>query len=300
MFEVVDYIVISQLQERLLFLYNNPHHMNYIFNGFCLPGVNNYLGHSYHRDATQYLLDNKLYVSPGYELDQSRKPALYVTYTTSESQQYLGDYGSSEQTIEVPAMSIYTFPIISSESYTLVVSGSLEINKRLWKGAVLKNHTFTAKVDTVFFDANKNCNIILDTVVPDDLSKTSWELFSDPEYKNCIIASSTDSVNVSLLLVTSGAVGNHKLYRGMVNYCLKALRPIFERYGLQVSSVNLSPIQAGDSNDVEFLSQFTLSGKFTTHWIDHEFSSPKSIGLCLELESTNPDNEIVEFKVSLK
>jgi hypothetical protein len=297
MFESLDYIVTTVIRDRLLFLSQNPHHAEFIFQGFQYPVVKEYLGPSYILEAIKFVTENAVFVSPAYQGDLAKKPALYIEHDAGETNLYLGDYGSSGRQLIVPPKSLVQFSISGTTDNTLKVSKDYDIKRYLKNAAVIKNNDFQSTVDSFYED--DDFSYITLKEAPPVLDFRGWHIMSAAGYRQCIVSSSTDSVSIRLLLLSNGDVNNHKLLRAIVKYAIKSSRNTFDSYGLQVSTVSVSPISISDPTDIEFQSQFTVSGKFTESWIEKEIDIPNELALCLVATSSNPGNDDVLIESDL-
>lgn len=298
MFELVDKIVITAVQDKLQFLSENPHHIEFIFQGFDFPRIKEYVGSSYLNEVVKFVENNRLYVAPAYQLDKAKKPGVFVEANSDESQQYIGDYGSSSSQKIVEPKSLLNFSVIAVENGTLKIPNSYPLLTALRKGAAIKNNTFVSGFTDVIERGNY-FYLTLSEAIPDGLDMRSWQVMTSAKYRACVTSSSTDRVSIRLYLVTNGDIAQHHIFRTIVKYALKSSRPVFEKYGLQVSSVSVAPAAIVEPTDMEIQSVFSLSGLYTETWIEKEYDLPTEIALCLQAKSCDPENEVVNFGIEL-
>ena len=84
-----------------------------------------------------------------------------------------------------------------------------------------------------------------------------------------------------------------RLIRTITRAVLKSARPLFEVNGFMVTRISYSDIVSTDGADTEFMTSFNLNGKASDSWIMYEHNLPNKMEICLEAESTNPENDEV-------
>lgn len=302
MFATVDYLITAGIQKRLDFLKHNPHHLAFIFSKFvCDKDIMDIVGPNYLKDAVEFITNNKLHVAPAYNLDENKLPSVAIISSGSESQQFLGDYGAGRVEKSAPPVIYDWFDANEIKGSDLIVSENYNFDKKLWRNIHIGNGTFITTLESVY-NSNGKTVLALKDPIPEETSLKQWATMSDDKYRAYRYSASIDDITASITLTTSGSYSIHYLFSIVLRYCLKANRMYFDNHGFQVSTSKYSIPVINDQVENIFQSNYTLEGKFTEYWIDHEFDLPDSgpVNVCLFAESTNPKDAIVSLRNGTK
>lgn len=297
----VDYILTAGIKQRLQFLSENPHHLYYIFEElYCNKNIRDIVGERYIKEAVECIISQRMQVGPAYNIDQQKLPSIVVISSSAEDQQYIGDYGLSQVQKVCPPTIYDTFDATSlrpnNDLNALTTSMDYKLIDKLWHGIFIANGTFSSQLDYAIDDSETNTTtIVLKDPIPIDLiTLKGWVSASDDQYRGVVYSSSTEAITSSITLTNSGSYAQHYIYTAVLRYILKSQRMFWDANGLQVSTQSNSIPVIMDQEDQIFQSQFTLQGKYTETWIDHEFMLPNKgakYNFCMTVEPSNPQDE---------
>ena len=229
--------------------------------------------------------------------------ALFVEYTgTTGEEQFLGEHAGYSFT---PAISEKVFTsfvpkhLLSTCPKTLVFNSSEVKECLIWPyqecavstGPDSKEY-FTIKS---VLENNSQVLIELDREVPKGLLNRNWTVQA-PSYGTVDEYSATlDTVRLRITLRTPGEIETHLLMCMMVRWLLKLARTElrFTDNNLQASNLTQgAPVLESESPDF-FTTSFDFSCTASDTWITSRSTSPSQMGLTVEAESLNAQNEVV-------
>jgi hypothetical protein len=300
-FGIPDLAATVIIQDALDFLSKNPKHLEFILSMYCrYPRLQKFVGTKHLKDCMDYILENRIEVGPFYQVDIKRRPSISIVSSGAESQQFLGDYGTQQQQQKILPPLIYAdFDATKIKGDTLTVPAGYKLESILWHGVFIANGTEIFKLEGIVAKAGKPTVLCLDREIPEGTSLKGWRACSDDRKKGYVINASIDDITIQLKLSTNGDFVIHRLLVILLRYCIKSRRMEFDNYGIQVASVNFSPPMLTDPDEMEFESVFTLSAKFTDHWIEKEFDLPDAaakIDIGLIASSVDEENQDVELE----
>jgi len=274
MFAVADIVGVVVLQERLQHLRKHPNQLNYILSPFTkYAAIRDMVGAEYIDQITKWVLENAFHVAPYYQHDMQKMPSVVFVHRTNEAQLYLGDYGSEGCQEIVSAPVVYSeFDIVGTDGKNvLYVPAAYEIEKKLWRNVFVKNAQFYAQVTGIHPRPDQDTMVILDKDVPEGIAMRGWTSQSAEKLKGFQINASTDDTELVAKLTTHGDYSIHRLAATVIRYCFKSARLNFDDYGFQNARINQGmPVLTDDTQKV-YETVFTISGKYTDHWIAKEF-----------------------------
>lgn len=275
MFGISDLIAVSVIKDGLLHLSNNPKHLEFILGQFCNKNIADLVGHEYVKQCVDFVINNEISVLPYYQADIKRRPSVVVVASGTESQQFIGDYGAVQKPVLIlPENTYASFEVKSVEGSVVKVSSNLNLEKKLWHGMYIRALDFEAKLEGVLVREGEDTALYLSQDVPDGTPLVGWSAGSSDKRRGAILSASTDDVSIQCKLTTTGDFSVHRLMAIVIRYCLKRGRPYFDEVGLQVATFGYSPPMLTDQEELEYETVFNITGKFTEHWIDHEFDAP--------------------------
>lgn len=288
MFGISDLITVSVIRDGLKFLSNNPTHIEYILGQFCIKSITDLVGIEHIKQCVDFIKNNRIEVYPFYQADMKKRPSVVVVASGAESMQFIGDFGAINLPIvTLPEIKYSEFNIKSIDGCTVKVSSNYNLESKLWKGMYISALGFQAKLEGILTRDNEDTILYLDKEVPENVSLVGWSATSSDRRKGAILNASTDDVVIQCKLTTTGDFSVHRLLAIVIRYCLKIGRLKFDEMGLQVATFSYSPPMLTDQDELEYESIFSITGKFTDHWIEREFDAPDDaanidIGLIVE------------------
>lgn len=297
---IVDLATVAIIEDAFEFLSKNPRHLEFILSMYCrYPLLQKLVGTEHIKQCMEYVINNQIHVAPFYEMDLKKRPSIVVISSGTESQQFIGDYGTQEKQTKVLKPIIYAeFDAKKIGTDTISVAASYNLDQKLWVGV------HVAQGDQVFklrgiLKKDKNTTVLhFDEDLPEGLSLKGWKAQSADREKGYVINASIDDVTVQMKLTTNGDFSVHRLMALVLRYAIKSRRLKFDEFGMQVANFSYSPPMSTDPEEQEFESVFTLTAKFTDHWIDREFDLPDSaanIDVCLTASSDEENKEDVDL-----
>jgi len=120
----------------------------------------------------------------------------------------------------------------------------------------------------------------------------NWTIKSKHEERVAVVNGSGDSVNVGILLKTTGDIQLHKLFTLVLRYVLKKGRMTLESQGLQIATVTQgAPEEDGSSQDIVFTTSFNIRATAFDFWIDRKVESADKI--CLHVDGVSYDGSSI-------
>jgi hypothetical protein len=273
MFGLADLVTCAVLKDGLQFLADHPAHLEFILGSFVnIPELKSLVGAEHIKECIEFITTNRMHVAPFYQIDIKKRPALSVVSSGSENVQFIGDYGSvQESRIVLPPRTYQSWDAKEISKCTMKVAKNLELEKKLWVGLVISNGTHSAILKGILVRDGEDTTLYLDREWDENPRLTGWSAQSDNTAKGYVVHSSMDDVRVQVKLTTNGDYTVHRLMSIVTRYCLKRGRLMFDRMGMQVATFNYTPPMLTDNTEFEFESVFTIDAKMMDSWIYEEF-----------------------------
>jgi hypothetical protein len=144
-FPVAELITTAVIEDRLEYLSKHPDHLNWMLSPYVMYGrIARLVDAKYVAQCVEYLHNNRPMVKPVYELDMQKMPSIVVSSYQAESQQFLGDEGSSVMASEQQPRSILTFDALSVLGNTVVVSSNQKVLETVWPSLYFQSGDFSS------------------------------------------------------------------------------------------------------------------------------------------------------------
>jgi hypothetical protein len=315
---LADLAVMATIQSGLQHLKENPDELEYILSNYVdLCMINKMTGgYKYVRMLMDVMLEKtgqQIIVDEYYTQNTQSNYAVYVISSGGESNKFFSDYGQEEQQQIEPKVYLIADAIKNKGKNKLVFLKNTGILDAVSIGmkAVISTPTgnFEAFVKEIFpdkkslpdaptaegFNNSDSVTVILDKDIPIFEGKPSlkgWSFKSRHSIRTAIINASGDSVNIGVLLKTTGDIQLHKLFTLVMRYILKKGRMTLESQGLQVATITQSPpSEEGGTQDVAFTTTFSIKATAFDFWIDKKVSLPDKI--CLHVDGVSQDGSSI-------
>lgn len=268
-----DLITIMVLEDGLKHLASHPDHLQFILKPLGCGDMKDFVGANHIIDCINFVTKNRIYLAPYYQEDLGKLPSIVTVARQGETQQFIGDYGSSfvSQAVLPPVVyKEFTISGFEDGRQSLLVPAATKIEDYVWPNIWISNGTFLAQVDHILVREGEDTKVALKKAVPEMTAFTGWKAQSGDRSRAYEVHSSMDEIEINAKLTTTGDYTVHRLLSIVTRYCLKRGRPIFNAYGLQVATFNQSmPIKEEEQPPV-FSTVFTIRGKYTESWIAAE------------------------------
>ena len=147
------------------------------------------------------------------------------------------------------------------------------------------------------FNNSDSITVILNKEIPFFEGKPllkNWSFKSQHSTRVAVVGASGDSVNIGVLLKTTGDIQLHKLFSLVMRYILKKGRMTLESQGLQVATITQSPpSEEGSTQDIAFTTTFSIKATAFDFWIEKTVSLPDKVCLHIDGVSTQDNSSIV-------
>ena len=268
-FLIPEFITTTVIQNKLLFLSKNPDHLNFMLSALSKnKSVRDIVGPDYIKKCVDYIQNNRINIRPAHEADMTKLPAISVLYYQDESQQFIGDYGSqqeSEHINEYEPETICEFDVTAYETNTLTFVQGQGTYDAIWPNLFAKNGNFVSRITNI-----SNTDMQLVDNVPSGTPFRNWQAITSENKKLYEIHASMDTTKVNVSLTTAGDYALHRLLVVLLRYCLKASRLDFENSGMQTPSFSQQPPILIDSEQLIWQTPFIISARITDYWIFNE------------------------------
>lgn len=315
---LADLAVMATVQSGLRHLKENPDELEYLLSNYVDLCMINKLtgGYKYVRMLMDVMLEKtgqQIIVDEYYTQNTQSNYAVYVISSGGESNKFFSDYGQEEQQQIDPKVYLIADAIKNKGKNKLVFLKSTEVLDAVSVGmkATISTPTgnFEASVTDVFPD-NKSLpdapsseglnnsdsiTVVIDKDLPIFEGKPllkGWSFKSKHGTKVAVINASGDSVNIGVLLKTTGDIQLHKLFTLVMRYILKKGRMTLESQGLQVATITQSPpSEEGGTQDMIFTTTFSIKATAFDFWIDKKVLLPDKI--CLHVDGVSQDGSSI-------
>lgn len=315
---LADLAVMTTIQSGLQHLKENPEELEYLLSNYIdLCMINKMTGgYKYIRTLMDVMLEKagqQIIVDEYYTQNTQSNYAVYVISSGGESNKFFSDYGQQEQHQIDPKVYIMADAIKTKGKNKLVFlknTNLLSIVSVGMKAFILTSTgEFEASVLDIFPDKKNisdapssdgvnnsdSVTVILDRDIPLFENKPilkGWTFRSKHKSKIATINASGDSVNVGVLLKTTGDIQLHKLFCLVMRYILKKGRVVLESQGLQVATVTQSPpSEEGSTQDIAFTTTFSIKATAFDFWIEKIVSLPDKV--CLHVDGVSYDGSSI-------
>ena len=311
---LADLAMMATIQSGLQHLKDNPDELEYILSNYVdLCMINKMTGgYKYVRMLMDVVLEKsgqQIIVDEYYTQNTQSNFAIYVISSGGESNKFFSDYGQQEQQQIDPKVYLIADAVKIKGKNKLVFLKNTGILDAVSVG--MKAHisiptgNFEATVTDIFPDKKSisdapsaeglnnsdSITVILNQDIPVFESKPllkGWNFKSKHGTRVAVINASGDSVNVGVLLKTTGDIQLHKLFTLVIRYVLKKGRMTLESQGLQVATISQSPpSEEGSTQDVAFTTTFSIKATAFDFWIDKKVSLPDKF--CLHVDGVSQD-----------
>lgn len=295
-----NHIVMQVVQEGLQNLRDNPDELQFVLSNYAAnPFVQNLMGVEYIKKAMDLIMGRvpgkTLVVQPAFNDDQVPNYALAIYTSGAEETQVLGDYGAVQQVAIEPVIFVTAKPIRASGN-SLIFDNSKNLADKLWleQRVVSTDGRLSAVMDGILIHKDAGTvEVTLRELIPLDsngntiLPTCRFQSATDTMVQTASF--SRDAVTMIAQLRTAGHREIHELFCLVIRYCLKRGRITFESNGFHTPTFAYSPpTPTYETQDVFFVTTFTISAKANDFWIDHKSKAPDCIRF--ELDVTNEDN----------
>jgi len=273
-------------------------------------------GYKYVRMLMDVMLEKtgqQIIVDEYYTQNTQSNYAVYVISSGGESNKFFSDYGQEEQQQIEPKVYLTADAIKSKRKNKLVFlksTGALDAVSVGMKATIsTPTGNFEASVTDVFPDKKSlpdgpsfeglnnsdSITVVIDKDLPIFEGKPllrGWSFKSKHGTRVAVINASGDSVNIGVLLKTTGDIQLHKLFTLVMRYILKKGRMTLESQGLQVATITQSPpSEEGGTQDVAFTTTFSIKATAFDFWIDKKVSLPDKV--CLHVDGVSYDGSSI-------
>lgn len=285
---VADLIVQIAIEDGLKNLRDNPHHLEFILSRYeQIHQLYYKVGSKYLKNAMELINNQKLIVRPYYIGDQDQYPNVVIAGSYTENQNFLGDFGSIEDSKIVLPQRIYaSFDAKKIEKDAMTIAASYKIEDSIWLGMSIVNGSTMVKVKAIFLKNENETVLLLDQELSNGTPLKGWTAKTLATHKGAIVNASSDQVTVQAKLATSGDPDVHRIFAMVLRYCLKRGRKFMDSLGLQNAHMSQTPPVVTDDQNMIMESVFTVEGTLHDSWIDYEFDPVENITVVPTLEST--------------
>lgn len=315
---LADLAVMSTIQSGLDHLKEHPDELEYILSNYIdLCMINKMTGgYKYVRMLMDVMLEKagqQIIVDEYYTQNTQSNYAVYVISSGGESNKFFSDYGQQEEQKIDPKVYLIANAIKVKRKNKLVFlkdTGILDIVS-VGMNAVITTPAglFEARVLEIFpdkkslldapssegYNNSDSVTVILSKDIPLFEGKpllNNWTFRSRHNVKTAVINASGDSVNIGVLLKTTGDIQLHKLFSLVMRYVLKKGRMSLEAQGLQVATITQSPpSEEGGTQDIIFTTTFSIKATAFDFWIEKTVSLPDRV--CLHIDGVSQDGSSV-------
>jgi hypothetical protein len=315
---LADLAVMATIQSGLQHLKENPDELEYLLSNYVdLCMINKMTGgYKYVRMLMDVMLDKsgqQIIIDEYYTQNTQSNYAVYVISSGGESNKFFSDYGQEEQQQIDPKVYLIADAFKNKGKNKLVFlknTGILDAVSVGMKAVIATpSGTFEASVKEIFPDKKNqpdapssegvnnpdSITVVLDQDIPFFEGKPclkGWNFKSKHKARVAVINASGDSVNIGVLLKTTGDIQLHKLFTLVMRYILKKGRMTLESQGLQVATITQSPpSEEGGTQDVAFTTTFSIKAAAFDFWIDKKVSLPDKI--CLHVDGVSQDGSSI-------
>lgn len=315
---LADLAVMATIQSGLQHLKEHPDELEYLLSNYIdLCMINKMTGgYKYVRMLMDVMLEKagqQIIVDEYYTQNTQSNYAVYVISSGGESNKFFSDYGQQESQEIEPKVYLVANAIKNKGKNKLVFlksTGILEIVS-VGMNAVISTPAglFEAKVLDVFpdkkslpdapssegFNNSDSITVILNKDIPVFEGKpllSNWSFKSQHSTRTAVINASGDSVNIGVLLKTTGDIQLHKLFSLVMRYILKKGRMTLESQGLQIATITQSPpSEEGSTQDIAFTTTFSIKATAFDFWIERIVSLPDRV--CLHIDGVSQDGSSI-------
>lgn len=311
---LADLAVMATIQDGLRHLKENPDELEYLLSNYVdLCMINKMTGgYKYVRMLMDVMLEKsgqQIIVDEYYTQNTQSNFAVYVISSGGETNKFFGDYGQQEQQQIDPKVYLHANAIKNKGKNKLVFLKSTGILDAVATGMKATITTpsgdYEATVTDLFpdnkslpdapsakgFNNSDSVTVILDKDLPIFEGKPllkGWTFKSKHGTRVAVINASGDTVNIGVLLKTTGDIQLHKLFTLVMRYILKKGRMTLESQGLQIATITQSPpSEEGSTQDAAFTTTFSLKATAFDFWIEKKVSLPDKI--CLHVDGVSQD-----------
>ena len=289
MFALSDMITIEVIERSLANLRANPHHLCYILGEYSsTPFLRNIHGKDYIKHCMDLILNNKIQISPYYNLNNMQLPHISVVATYQEADQAIGDYVDSSIE-ELPPRTLGCFDAVSiaSDNLSIFVPNSYEVSEFAFPNTYLCNGNYKVQI-SMTIPGDTQTQIYVKTTLPNLLA--GWKIKTSNGRSVATINGSGNNCTVMIKIKSSGDIETHKLLCTVLRYCLRFGRIYLEGHNLYLSNTNQDMPVLEDESQMIFATVFMMSGKSWDFWIENENIQPDHINLEVDAVPVSDEN----------
>jgi hypothetical protein len=288
---------LQYLKRQCEFLRAHPDQLEFLLSAYKGCEVNGVYGDEYIQKAIDWFRTHEINFALGSRLDTDKLPRIDVTYEGgSEEDQVIGDYAETVK-IKIPEKTYGTFSVKSFEDGTLILSGSQDYRRFLWRGVVVRNGKFSASIQEIYPFGDDIQLVLSKKASLETEQLQNWLSVSPVTSKTRTVGTSLDRVAVKVYLHIQGDPDLCDTISMIIRYLLKQARLFFEANGLYENKMSHSALSLSSdyAESQVWVVEFTISGLLQDKWIMVESVPGDKLELDFIAKSCKPQNEDVKL-----